>query len=192
MTDLATNPGSTPSSVSQTAATTGKSPPELAQLAQLIKAEHAAVLRAPKAATTAKITAIREANAVGRAIKAGELLKEAKSKVEHGKWLPWLQNECDISSVRTAQRYMKWADDKPKLEKICREKNVTMSHLTLGQAARLLRGPPSPSDEYDRAETALIRKLQKLPHEEADAASKATIKKLREALATEPVSCLTS
>jgi hypothetical protein len=78
---------------------------------------------------------------------------------------------------------MKWADDKPKLEKICREKNVTMSHLTLNQAAKFLRGPPNPSDEYDKAEDALIRKLEKLSHEEADASVKATIKKLKDAVA---------
>jgi len=161
----------------------------LAELAQRIKAEHAAVtngqeslVAAQKTATNAKMNAIRQANVVSRAIKAGELLKEAKNKVPHGDWLPWLKTDCELS-VRTAQRYMKWADDKPRLEKICREKNVTMSHLTLNQAAQLLRGPPNPSDEYDKAEEVLIRKLAKLSPEEADASVRANIKKLKDAVA---------
>ena len=162
----------------------------LAELAQRIKAEHTAVTNgqeslatANRTATTAKMNAIRQANVVSRAIKAGELLKEAKNKVgEHGQWLLWLKNECELS-IRTAQRYMKWADDKPRLEKICREKNVTMSHLTLNRAAKFLRGPPLPSDEYDKTEKALIRKLEKLSPEAADAAVKTTIKTLKDAVA---------
>jgi hypothetical protein len=161
----------------------------LAELAQRIKAEHAAVtsaqeslVTAQKTAATAKMNAIRQANVVSRAIKAGELLKEAKNKMDHGHWLPWLKNECELS-IRTAQRYMKWADDKPKLEKICREKNVTMSHLTLNQAAKFLKPPLNPSDEYDKAEEALIKKLEKLSPEEADASVKTTIKKLKDVVA---------
>jgi len=161
----------------------------LAELAQRIKAEHAAVtngqeslVTAQKTATAAKMNAIRQADVVSRAIKAGELLKQAKGKVEHGQWVPWLKNDCELS-VRTAQRYMKWADDKPKLEKICREKNVTMSLLALNQASKLLRGPPNASDEYDKVEKALIKKLKKLSPEAADAAVKTTIKKLKDAVA---------
>jgi hypothetical protein len=63
----------------------------LAELAQLIKAEHAAVISAQeslvaaqKTAAAAKMNAIRQANVVSRAIKAGELLKEAKNKMDHG------------------------------------------------------------------------------------------------------------
>src|SRR5262249_24189032 len=43
---------------------------------------------------------------ISRAIKAGELLKEAKAKLPHGEWLSWLKKQCELSQ-RTAQRYMK-------------------------------------------------------------------------------------
>src|SRR5262249_39731014 len=103
----------------------------------------------------------------------------------HGDWLPWLKNECGLGSVRTAQRYMKWADDKAALEKVCRDKNVTMSHLTLNQAAKFLKSPPNASDEYDKAEKALIGKLKKLSHDGGDAATKATMR-LKDIVATLP------
>jgi len=162
----------------------------LAELAERIKAEHTAVtsgqdslVAAAKSAANAKLASIRQANLIGRAVKAGELLKQAKEKAgEHGRWLQWLKNDCDLS-IRTAQRYMKWADDKAKLERACKDKNVTMSHLTLNQAAKLLKGPPNPSDEYDKAEKTLITRLEKLSPEVADACIKATIKKLKDAVA---------
>jgi hypothetical protein len=41
-------------------------------------------------------------------ILVGELLVEANEQVEHGKWLPWLHQEFDLSE-RTAHRYMRVA-----------------------------------------------------------------------------------
>ncbi len=46
--------------------------------------------------------------AVGQAIACGEMLLEAKSKVGHGKWLPWLQQHVTFSE-RSAQGYMRLA-----------------------------------------------------------------------------------
>jgi hypothetical protein len=46
--------------------------------------------------------------AVEHAIAAGELLIEAKKQVRHGEWLPWLDENVEISE-RTAQAYMKLA-----------------------------------------------------------------------------------
>ena len=40
------------------------------------------------------------------ALRAGELLLEAKEQVKHGEWLPWLKANCHISQ-RSAQLYMK-------------------------------------------------------------------------------------
>src|SRR5712691_1148287 len=103
----------------------------LDELAKLIKAEHTAVTsasqnidKAKEDAIKAKHAAVRQANVVSRAIKAGELLKEAKAKISHGEWLPWLKKQCELSQ-RTAQRYMKLADDKPKIEQRQREKSAT-------------------------------------------------------------------
>lgn len=44
-------------------------------------------------------------DALGRAIRIGELLCAKKRSLEHGKWLPWLQTNIAFSE-RTAQNYM--------------------------------------------------------------------------------------
>src|SRR5262249_23358955 len=122
--------------------------------------------KAKEDADKAKTVAVRQANVVSRAIKAGELLKEAKAKLPHGEWLSWLKKQCELSQ-RTAQRYMKLAEDKPKLEQKQREKSATVADLTLNQAVGLLKPPPNPSDLYDKAEANLIKKLQDLSAEDA-------------------------
>lgn len=57
------------------------------------------------------LTARRSATA--RAREAGELLEEAKARVKHGEWLPWLKTNCPEVTERTAQLYMlvarRWA-----------------------------------------------------------------------------------
>lgn len=53
-------------------------------------------------------------SAVGHAIRAGELLIEAKSHVPHGAWGPWLAENFE-GSERTAQAYMKLARDRHQL-----------------------------------------------------------------------------
>lgn len=45
------------------------------------------------------------AKAVERAYEAGDMLNEAKTRVEHGGWLPWLKEHCPDVSVRTAQTH---------------------------------------------------------------------------------------
>jgi len=164
----------------------------LDELAKLIKAEHAAVTnasenidKAKQDADKVKHAAVRQANVVGRAIKAGELLKEAKAKMSHGEWLPWLKKQCELSQ-RTAQRYMKLADDKPRLDQTQRAKSATVADLTLNQALKLFKPPPNPSDLYDKAEATLIKKLQDLSAGDAETAIKGTIKKLKDAVAALP------
>jgi hypothetical protein len=44
-------------------------------------------------------------------IAAGELLIEAKAQLRHGQWLPWLQDNCNLSE-RTAQLYMRLAKNR--------------------------------------------------------------------------------
>jgi hypothetical protein len=48
------------------------------------------------------------------AVKAGELLWEAKRKAGHGQWLEWIAENCEFSE-RTAQLYMKLADALPQI-----------------------------------------------------------------------------
>jgi Protein of unknown function (DUF3102) len=64
--------------------------------------------------------------AVEHALKAGKLLVQAKAAAKHGEWLSFLI-EVGIN-VRTAQRYMKLANNEHKL------KYDTVSHLTITEA----------------------------------------------------------
>jgi hypothetical protein len=48
------------------------------------------------------------------AVKAGELLWEAKRKAGHGRWLEWINENCEFSE-RAAQLYMKLATALPQL-----------------------------------------------------------------------------
>jgi hypothetical protein len=68
---------------------------DLAELAAAINAEHAACGRA---LTTG----------LEHAIRAGELLIQARHAIPHGGWLPWLGAHFD-GSARTAQAYMRVA-----------------------------------------------------------------------------------
>ena len=80
--------------------------------------------------------------AVDHALKVGELLHEAKSAVLHGEWLPWLEANCRFSK-RTAQTYMRLANELPKLEP---EKAQRVAHLPFRQAIAEL-ADPNPTHE---------------------------------------------
>lgn len=54
-------------------------------------------------------------SAVEHAIKAGRLLIEAKTQVEHGAWEDWLRSNCTVAP-RTAQAYMRLAKQYPSLD----------------------------------------------------------------------------
>jgi hypothetical protein len=96
----------------------------LDQLGAQIRAEHLA----------AEASA---ADAIAHAIEAGQLLLQAKDKVEHGEWLPWLTEHCERSE-RQAQRYMKIATRLPALL----EANPTRaSDLSIRGALALLTTP---------------------------------------------------
>jgi hypothetical protein len=73
----------------------------LADLAARIRVEHEA--------TAAALT-----NSIDHAIAAGELLIEAKSQVQHGQWLPWIAEHCEMSD-RTVRLYMRLANHKDAL-----------------------------------------------------------------------------
>lgn len=71
-------------------------------------------------------------DAVGHAIRAGELLIEAKSHVAHGQWLPWLKANFP-GSARSAQGYMQLADHA--------EDARRFAHLGVGGALKELAAP---------------------------------------------------
>jgi Protein of unknown function (DUF3102) len=124
-----------------------------------------------------------------RAIEAGDLLLQAKAGIDHGRWGKWLETSCDLSE-RTAQRYMKIAEGRAKIEAKLKEKSATVADLTLRQAEGLLSSSNSGSDvtppsvAYDNAEKSLLKKLKALPIEEADDHAQKTIKDLKETVST--------
>src|SRR6516164_7378797 len=103
---------------------------ELSQLATKAKQAHAIVVNSTRIV-------------LQHAMTAGEALNEAKSKVGHGKWLAWLEENCPDISNRTAERYMKLAEGQAKLWKKLEEKDKfdTMSNLTINEALRLIDEP---------------------------------------------------
>jgi hypothetical protein len=50
---------------------------------------------------------------VDHALRAGELLEQAKAECGHGSWMAWLELNCPSVSVRQAQRYLRlWVNRK--------------------------------------------------------------------------------
>src|SRR6516165_11933492 len=149
--------------------------PSLSDFAARINTEFAAIQKAEQ--DTNKTT-------IQRAISVGRTLTQAKEKVGHGKLEKWLNDNCRDISARTAQRYMKLADNPEVRTEL--GKNDTVSVLSLRAALALAnRKPksPQPSEEYDRAENKLVEKLEALAPDTAEAAATETVERLREAVA---------
>src|SRR5260221_9692 len=72
-------------------------------------------------------------SAVAHAMAAGDLLIEAKRKLKHGEWLPWLTIHCEIEE-RVAQNYMLMARNRSEIE----AKYESDSDLTIRKALRLV------------------------------------------------------
>ena len=149
--------------------------PSLSDLATRINTEFAAIQKCDRDANN---------TVVQRAITFGRTLSQVKERVGHGKWEKWLNDNCRDISVRTAQRYMKLADS-PEV-RAALGKNDTVSVLSLRAALVLAnRKPksPQPSEEYDRAESKLVEKLEALSPDTAEAAASSTVERLHEAVA---------
>lgn len=98
---------------------------ELPNLARLINVAHE---RSEKAIATG----------LQHAVEAGRLLTEAKAKLAHGQWLPWIDENCSFSP-RTAQRYIKM------FEEFGGSNATHVSHLTFTDALKLVEQPKQPS-----------------------------------------------
>ena len=81
--------------------------------------------------------------------KAGELLIEAKSKLPHGEWLPWLKNSIEMPE-RTAQTYMRIARDWGELQ----ANPLRAADLSLREAERLLADKTRKPDADEPAKEA--------------------------------------
>ncbi|MEM0925975.1 MAG: DUF3102 domain-containing protein [Planctomycetota bacterium] len=88
---------------------------------------------AKKANAAAAASETHAKNAVAKAIEAGELLAQAKSKVDHGQWLSWLGENWEYKQ-RWAQSLMRLAD---------RKADVIESAQTVPHALRLIEDSES-------------------------------------------------
>jgi hypothetical protein len=93
----------------------------------------------------ARINAEHEATIAGfrrsleHAVTVGELLIEAKGRLKHGQWLPWLGENTRIDA-RLAQVYMRIARNREQIEAAV--KCVDISHLLTVTDALALLSPP--------------------------------------------------
>jgi Protein of unknown function (DUF3102) len=80
-----------------------------------------------------------------QAIEAGRLLLQAKNTVHHGNWLEWVGANCRFSE-RTAQLYMRLAEEAPQLE----SKTQRIADLTVTGAIKLLEPLKVPEEPEPR------------------------------------------
>lgn len=87
-------------------------------LAARIVAEHKAVRAAMK-------------STLEHALACGTLLIEAKAKLAHGRWLPWLAEHCASLSERTAQVYISLAKNGAAIRAAIEAKSAASADLTM-------------------------------------------------------------
>ncbi|MBN2359676.1 MAG: DUF3102 domain-containing protein [Deltaproteobacteria bacterium] len=97
---------------------------DLPKVAMQVRSEHEQVRALAVAATP-------------HAVRAGELLLQAKEQLPHGDWLPWLQDHCELTE-RTAQAYMRLARTLPTLDEA---KAQRVADLPLREALRAIAAP---------------------------------------------------
>jgi hypothetical protein len=112
-----------PTNFRRDTAPTAPTAPSLDDLAQRITTEHQGIMGAKR-------------NIVERAMKAGDLLIQAKAKAGHGNWLNWLKTNCAGISERTANVYMKLAEGRATIEE--KLKSAATADLTINEALRSL------------------------------------------------------
>lgn len=95
--------------------------PTLDQLAETINAEHRACENAARAA-------------LDHAIRCGGRLVEAKAKLRHGEWLPWLGANCELAD-RTSQAYMRLYENR---SRFVDPNTQRVASLPVREALRLL------------------------------------------------------
>jgi len=142
----------------------------LGELATRIKSLHAAVIESGK-------------NTVRKAIDAGVALIEAKKQVDHGQWLKWLKQNCELSD-RTAEVYMTCARSRTRLEAII----AGAANMTLAAALREIKPTSDRAEDgamgkYEKARIALIKKLSALAPDDIEEAAERTVRELQAVVA---------
>ena len=120
--------------LADTTAPTDRQADDLAKLARTIRKCHATIGRAYDHMRIHSDTALDSAMA------AGDALHAAKKKLGHGKWLPWLEKHCGLSECE-AQRYMRLAKNREKIEAEIEANPARVTDLSLRGALRLISPP---------------------------------------------------
>jgi hypothetical protein len=90
-------------------------------------------------------------SAIEHAFRAGELLIESKSKLAHGKWLPWMRENVKFSE-RTAQSYMRLASSQHSILKSVGEGENFSVRRALEHIKRPLRNAYQEENDRERSE----------------------------------------
>jgi hypothetical protein len=161
---------------------------KLDERAVRINSEHAAIVKASLEAKTANHEIVK------RAISLGHMLKDVQDSLDHGQWLTWLKTKCPEIKERTAQRYMKLAENENKLRDKINSDTMSdfgdkdiPSDFTLASAFKLIEkgsggGGDTPSGAYEKVEQRLIKKLKELDVDTAEAAVTKTVEALNDGL----------
>ena len=121
--------------LADTTAPTDRQADDLAKLAKTIRKCHETIGRVYDHIRTHGGTALDSAMA------AGDALRVAKKKLgQHGKWLPWLKKHCGLSECE-AQRYMRVAKNREKIEAEIEANPARVTDLSLRGALRLISSP---------------------------------------------------
>jgi len=84
------------------------------------------------------------------ACRAGELLATAKKVVGHGRWLNWIDQNCDLSEDQV-ERYIRCAKHRAAIE----ANSADVRNLTITEALKSIAKPkPEPTPEPVRVQTA--------------------------------------
>jgi len=107
-----------------------------------------------------------------QAIRIGELLGEAKTKIPHGRWLDWMGEHCGFGE-RDAQRYMRLAKHRKEIE----ANTTPVSYLgvksatkAIAKVARNSAGAPTsilPDSAFEQPEALIARRQRQLSELEA-------------------------
>jgi hypothetical protein len=128
---------------------------------------------------------------VPRAIRFGELLNRAKDETRHNDWLTWLKENCALEK-RTAQRYMKLATNKAKVNAWLQGLSVDeVRDVSLNKALAVASdkaggggGSKTVMQRYTSAEETLIKKLKELELSDAETCVASTTRQLKDTLST--------
>jgi hypothetical protein len=147
-------------------------PPTIYELATRIKSAHADVMKTRR-------------DVVRKAIDLGADLIAAKKQVGHGKWLPYLKDNCKLSD-KTAQDYMKVSANKERVEGWL--KSEPSADLGLKEVLRRLKGTSSNKGagletKYNNAQRSLLKNLGEMLADHAVVAAEATITELQKVVA---------